>query len=100
MVSGGGDFTDEDAERFLNRSRVRDEIMHPSAGGPDTDDLDVIGALKGLHSRIDQGIDSLVKGRAKSVAGFGSARRDRLIILLGKLMKDPKSIYFNWGRIL
>lgn len=92
-----GKMTDEEARKFANRFKVRHELMHPSAAGPDSNDLDVIGALKGLHSRIQQGMDHLALGLSKDMmSGKGNQRRQKLSQWVDRSRREPKSVYFNW----
>ncbi|HWX35433.1 MAG TPA: hypothetical protein VNZ53_49430, partial [Steroidobacteraceae bacterium] len=94
----GGTMTDAEAEVFVNRFRARTELMQPFSTGPNADDLDVVGALKGLHARIDMGIDQLVIAAAQeSASGFVNQRRSKLIDFVLREKQKPSSIYFRWN---
>jgi hypothetical protein len=98
-ASVGGTMTDADAEAFANRFHAcsTSELMNPLSTGPDADDLSVVGALKDLHSRIDQGIDVLVINAAQEgVTGIVNQRRVKLMEFVVRETKNPRSIYFNW----
>lgn len=93
----GGKMTDAEAEAFANRFHVCTELMHPFSTGPNADDLDVVGALKGLHSKIDMAIDNLIAARAKEdVTGFVNQRRAKLTEFVLRGVKNPASIYYRW----
>jgi hypothetical protein len=89
----GGTMTDAQAEAFANRFHVCTELMHPFATGPNADELEVVGALKGLHSRIEMAIDHLVITDALSGV---NQPRTKLSAFVLREMKNPASIYYRW----
>ena len=93
----GGRMTDAEAEAFANRFRACTDLMDPFSTGPNADELDVVGALKGLHSRIDQGIDLLTIAVARAdITGFKSERSAKLTAFLLREVQNPRSLYFRW----
>jgi outer membrane protein OmpA-like peptidoglycan-associated protein len=93
----GGQMTDAEAETFANRFHACTDLMHPFSTGPNADDLDVVGALRGLHSRIEQGIDQLVVAAAlEESTGFPNRRRGALSAFVTLEMQNSRSLYFRW----
>jgi hypothetical protein len=92
-----GQMTDAEAEAFANRFHACTELMFPFSTGPNADDLDVVGALKGLHSLIDQGLDLLTMAAAREdISGFVNPRRAKLTEFVLGEVKNPASLYFRW----
>jgi len=92
----GGQMTEAEAEAFANRFRACTDLMHPFSTGPNADDLDVVGALRGLHSRIEQAIDQMVVAAALEETTFSNRRRAALQAFVTREMQNPMSLYFKW----
>ena len=92
----GGQMTEAEAEAFANRFRACTDLMHPFSTGPNADDLDVVGALRGLHSRIEQAIDQMVVAAALEETTFSNRRRAALQAFVMREMQNPMSLYFKW----